>query len=93
MGDAQLDGRNNVTIVGMQTVTGDVVPPVLAGRLPDAPGEIALGGRELRALRKRVGDTITARAARTGQSRCASPARWCCRRRSPTSRPSSAAAR
>ncbi|MGH3271556.1 MAG: ABC transporter permease, partial [Trebonia sp.] len=36
------------------------VPPVLAGRLPDAPGEIALGGRELRALGKSVGGTVVA---------------------------------
>jgi len=60
MGDALLDGRDDVTVVGLQTVTGRVVPPVLAGRLPDAPGEIALGGRELRALGKGVGDTVTA---------------------------------
>jgi hypothetical protein len=60
MGDAQLDGRDDVTLVGLQTVTGRVVPPVLAGRLPDAPGEIALGGRELRALGKSVGDTVVA---------------------------------
>ena len=37
---------------------------MLAGRLPRAPGEIALGGRELRALHKRIGDHITARGAR-----------------------------
>ena len=36
-----------------------------AGRpAPDAPDEIALGGRELRALHKRIGDHITARTAR-----------------------------
>jgi predicted lysophospholipase L1 biosynthesis ABC-type transport system permease subunit len=61
MGDALLDGRDDVTLVGLQTVTGRVVPPVLAGRLPAAPGEIALGGRELRALGKSVGDTVLAR--------------------------------
>jgi FtsX-like permease family len=60
MGDAQLDGRDDVTLVGLQTVTGRVVPPVLAGRLPATPGEIALGGRELRALGKSVGDTVLA---------------------------------
>ena len=60
MGGALLDGRDDVTLVGLQTVTGRVVPPVLAGRLPDAPGEIALGGRELRALGKNVGDTVLA---------------------------------
>jgi hypothetical protein len=60
MGDAWLDGREDVTLVGMQSVTGHVVPPVLAGRLPRAPGEIALGGRELRALGKGVGDSVVA---------------------------------
>ncbi len=60
MGDAMLDGRDDVTLVGLQTVTGRVVPPVLAGRLPTAPGEIALGGRELRTLGKSVGDTVLA---------------------------------
>jgi len=63
MSDWLLDGRD-VTVVGMQPVTGNVAPPVLAGRLPRAPGEIALGGRELRALHKGVGDHITARGAR-----------------------------
>ena len=37
MGATALDGRDDVTIVGLQTVTGRVVPPVLAGRLPRAP--------------------------------------------------------
>ena len=60
MGDTLLDGSDDVTLVGMQTVTGHVAPPVLAGRLPRAPGEIALGGRELRALGKSVGDTVVA---------------------------------
>ena len=36
MGDALLDGRDDVTLVGLQTVTGRVVPPVLAGRRPSA---------------------------------------------------------
>jgi hypothetical protein len=60
MGGTRLDGRDDVTLVGLQTVTGRVVPPVLARRLPDAPGEIALGGRELRTLGKGVGDTVVA---------------------------------
>ena len=62
MAETQL-GARHVTIVGMQSVQGDIAPPVLAG-LPDAPDEIALGGRELRALHKRIGDHITARTAR-----------------------------
>ena len=62
MGDAVLDGRD-VTLIGMQTAKGRVVPPVLAGRLPTAPGEIALAGQDLRALGKRVGDTVAAHTA------------------------------
>jgi hypothetical protein len=60
MGATALDGRDDVTLVGLQTVTGRVVPPVLAGRLPRAPGEIALGGRDLRTLGKGIGDTVRA---------------------------------
>lgn len=64
MGGTVLDGRDDVTLVGLRTVTGQVVPPVLAGRLPRAPDEIALGGRELRALGKGIGDSVTARGKR-----------------------------
>ena len=63
LGEGRLDGRD-VPIVGLQPVAGAVAPPVLAGRLPRAPGEIALGGRELRALHKHVGDRTIARGAR-----------------------------
>src|SRR5439155_3219779 len=63
MGGAMLNGHE-VTVVGMRRVSGDVTPPVLAGRLPRGPGEIALAGRELRALHTRVGDVVTARGAR-----------------------------
>lgn len=61
MGYTVLDGRDDVTLVGLQTVTGRVVPPLLAGRLPRGPGEIALGGRELRTLGKSIGDTVVTR--------------------------------
>jgi hypothetical protein len=64
MGDVVLDRRDDVTLVAMQTVKGQVVPPMLAGRLPRTPGEIALGGRELRALGKGVGDSVLARGVR-----------------------------
>jgi hypothetical protein len=62
MGGARLGGRD-VLIVGLRRVRGDVAPPVLAGRLPRGPREIALGGRDLRALHKRVGDLVSARGA------------------------------
>ena len=91
MGDALLDGRDDVTIVGLQTVRGRVVPPVLAGRLRArrARSRWAAGscGRWARAWA-----TAWWRAVLAARSRCASPGRWCCRRRSPTSRPGSAAA-
>jgi hypothetical protein len=60
MGDVVLDGSDDVTLVGLRTVRGQVVPPVLAGRLPRTGAEIALGGRELRTLGKAVGDTVLA---------------------------------
>lgn len=63
MTEGQLDGRG-VTVVGMQSVMGKRSSPVLAGRLPSTPDEIALAGRDLRALHECVGDLITARGAR-----------------------------
>jgi hypothetical protein len=60
MGDVVLDGSHDVTLVGLQTAKGNVVPPVLAGRLPRSGTEIALGGRDLRTLGKAVGDTVLA---------------------------------
>jgi hypothetical protein len=63
MGAGRLDGHD-VPVVGLEPVTGAVAPPVLVGRLPRAPGEIALGGRELRALHRHVGDRTIARGAR-----------------------------
>jgi putative ABC transport system permease protein len=64
MGDVVLDGRDDVTLVGLQAVRGQVVPPVLAGRLPRTGTEIALGGRELRTLHKAVGDTVLAHGSK-----------------------------
>ena len=62
MGGGQLDGQP-VTVVGLRTVRGQVTPPVLAGRLPRTADEIALSGRDLQALHKRIGDVVTARTA------------------------------
>jgi predicted lysophospholipase L1 biosynthesis ABC-type transport system permease subunit len=63
IGAARVHG-DDVFVLGLQRVTGDVAPPVLAGRLPARPGEIALAGRELRALHTRVGGVVTARGPR-----------------------------
>ena len=62
LGDVQV-GAQDVPVVGLRPVRGQVGPPVLAGRLPTAAGEIALSGGELRALHQHVGGQITARAA------------------------------
>jgi ABC-type antimicrobial peptide transport system permease subunit len=64
MGDVVLDGSDDVTLVGLQALRGQVVPPVLAGRLPRTGNEIALGGRELRTLGKAVGGTVLARGSK-----------------------------
>lgn len=42
-------------------VEGSVLPPVIAGRSPASPDEIALGTRSLRELGLAVGDTVTVR--------------------------------
>jgi len=57
-----INGRA-VQIVGMSEIRGQVAPPLLAGRMPQAPDEIALAGTDLRALRQRVGGTVLVRAA------------------------------
>ena len=51
-------------VVGIQTLRGHVAPPLLAGRLPDGPREIALSGGELRALHRSVGGLVSARTTR-----------------------------
>jgi hypothetical protein len=63
LGESLLNGHD-VPIVGLRAIRGDVGPPVLAGRLPRSPGEIALAGRDLAALHKRVGDVATSRGPR-----------------------------
>ena len=91
LGDGDIGGQD-VPVVGIQTLRGHVAPPLLDGRLPSGPREIALSGGELRALhrqRRRAGP----RPDRPGEwSRSASPGRSCYPRRSPTSRSSSAPA-
>ena len=62
LGDAAI-GQHDVPVVGLQSMRGNVGPPVLAGHLPRAPGEIALSGGEMRVLHQRVGGHIAARTA------------------------------
>jgi hypothetical protein len=63
LGDGDIGGQD-VPVVGIQTLRGHVAPPLLAGRLPAGPREIALSGGELRALHRSVGGLIRARTTR-----------------------------
>jgi ABC-type lipoprotein release transport system permease subunit len=46
---------------GYDAVEGQVLPPLLAGRYPAGPAEIALGARSLRDVRAGIGDGVTVR--------------------------------
>lgn len=57
-GSIVVDGRVQVTSLGLQRITGEVTPPMLGGRAPRKPGEIAFGTKALRVLKKKVGDSV-----------------------------------
>ena len=63
LGDGDIGGRD-VPVVGIQPLRGRVAPPLLDGRLPRGPREIALSGGELRALHTGVGGLVRARTTR-----------------------------
>ena len=63
LGDGDIGGQD-VPVVGMQPLRGRVGPPLLDGRLPRGPREIALSGGELRALHRSVGGLVRARTSR-----------------------------
>ncbi len=63
LGDGDIGGQD-VPVVGIQTLRGHVAPPLLDGRLPRGPREIALSGGELRALHRSVGGLVSARTTR-----------------------------
>ena len=63
LGDGAIGGQD-VPVVGLQPLRGHVAPPLLAGRLPRGPREIALSGGELRAMRTGVGRLVRARTSR-----------------------------
>lgn len=64
----EVDGRR-VEAVAFTTISGDIGPPVLAGRLPTDETEIALGTRTLEQIDKSVGDTVKVRFAGVGHGR------------------------
>jgi hypothetical protein len=78
-------GGQDVPVVGIQTLRGHVAPPLLDGRLPRGPREIALSGGELRALH-RSSAGWSAPGPPGEWSHSASPGRSYSPRRSPTSR-------
>jgi len=53
-----LDGKHEAAVLGVDPV-GRGGLPVLEGRLPQGDDEIALGTKALRAIHKRVGDSLT----------------------------------
>jgi putative ABC transport system permease protein len=50
--------ESSVPAIGMDPLHGDGYLTLLAGRAPSAPGEIALGAQTLRALHRRLGQTV-----------------------------------
>ena len=63
LGDGAIGGQD-VPVVGIQPLRGHVAPPLLDGRLPRGPREIALSGGELRAMHTGVGRLVRARTSR-----------------------------
>jgi hypothetical protein len=51
-------GSEQVPLIGVTPVVGEVRPPVLSGRAPVAPDEVALGRDTLRRLGRRVGEAV-----------------------------------
>jgi putative ABC transport system permease protein len=53
-------------IVGFDVALGDVTPPVLDGRAPTAPDEVAMGVRTLAAAHTRIGEEVTIAGGQSG---------------------------
>jgi len=62
-GGVRLDRHIEVVALGLDMIVGHVSPPILEGRAPHAPDEVALGTKSLRAIHKRVGDTVKVSSA------------------------------
>jgi putative ABC transport system permease protein len=56
-----VNGAAVSTVLVFQPLKGAVFPPLLQGRPPRTPGEIALGTTTLRQIGRRVGQTVTLR--------------------------------
>jgi ABC-type lipoprotein release transport system permease subunit len=53
----EVDGRR-VDAISLDSIEGDLSLPILAGRAPHGPDEVALGSRTARALGVEIGDTV-----------------------------------
>jgi ABC-type lipoprotein release transport system permease subunit len=62
-------GEHRVDGVVIDTVKGELGPPMLEGRRPQTAGEIALGARTLRTLGVDIGDEVPVRIAGVGTHR------------------------
>lgn len=58
-----------VDAVALDPGRGTVLPPIVEGRAPDRPGEIALGARTMRALHLEIGEAVAVRVADAGARR------------------------
>jgi MacB-like periplasmic core domain/FtsX-like permease family len=54
-------GGRQVPLVGLDAIQGSVSPTIIKGRPPQAPDEIALGGKTLRQLGDGLGDSVEIR--------------------------------
>lgn len=59
LGPVDVDGTTVPQMLAIDQLKGGVHPPVLDGRAPSAPDEIAFATRTLEALHKHVGDRVT----------------------------------
>jgi hypothetical protein len=58
VGGLARSGASTIAVAGSRTVRGALLPPLLEGRMPATPDEVALGRRSARDLEVSVGDTI-----------------------------------
>src|SRR5581483_9373650 len=57
-GTAVIDGQTVDAVLAIDPMKGEVYPPLLEGRPPQAGDEIVLGSQTLRRLHKHLGDTV-----------------------------------
>lgn len=62
-------GGHKVSVMGMDTVKGHVLPPLLDGRAPASADEIALAAKDLRRLHAKVGRQVNVATLDTGPPR------------------------